>query len=187
MGFSEGDPIQVQIVHHLGCTPKTIYNPPAPKKSVELLAMEVDSTYTLRWKTKGEAYTYTYIIEQFRWNKWVRIGEVSAQGNYQENAYSFQLLPHSGENQVRVKYYSIQQQPHLSKTVKFSSGTIQPDCWPKQVKDTLHLGSETLYEVYDTGGNMVMKGSGSYVYCKKLPKGVYYINYDNTSKEFIKQ
>ncbi len=53
-------------------------------------------------------------MEQKRWNKWVKVGEVMGAGKPGENTYSFKVTPHSGENTFRVK------QTDLTKRARFS-------------------------------------------------------------------
>jgi hypothetical protein len=56
------------------------------------------------------------------------------------------------------------------------------------VKDEIIFTAETLYEIYDSYGNIVKKGFGKTVDVSNLPKGIYYINYDNsTGDTFIKK
>ena len=139
----------------------------------------------LHFKTKGEAYKYTYIIEQFRWNKWVKIGEVEGKGIYEGAEYSFQVTPHSGENQVRVKYYSWNNQPYYIKPVKFISNVPDVSTDGKCKDSKIGFTLETMYEVYDNYNNIVKKGFGIEVDITGLPAGIYYLNYDNKSMEFI--
>ena len=185
MGFKEGDSIKIEIWHHDDCKPKTIYNPPAPKKPVEFTDVTVDSNYVLHFKTKGEAYKYTYIIEQYRWNKWVRIGEVEAKAIYSGAEYSFQITPHSGENMVRVKLLSPSNIPTMSKAVKFTSkGYTCCDGYNK-VQGKIVFSGETLYEVYNKEGQIIKKGFAAEIDISDLSPDVYYLNYDNKTTEFV--
>ena len=45
-----------------------------------------------------------FIIQQYKWNKWVNIGEVNGTGGRQMNTYSFQADLHFGLNRIRVKH-----------------------------------------------------------------------------------
>lgn len=47
--------------------------------------------------------------------------------------------------------------------------------------------SETLFEVYDSYGNIVKKGFGEKVDVSNLKKGIYYLNYDNKTDTFVKK
>jgi hypothetical protein len=47
--------------------------------------------------------------------------------------------------------------------------------------------SETMFEIYDQYGNIVKRGYGNKIDCSNLPKGGYFLNYDNKMGEFIKK
>lgn len=55
---------------------------------------------TLTWTTTGESGKLTFTIEQYRWNKWVAIGEVDGLGTEDRiNTVLMYLL-----TQARIKY-----------------------------------------------------------------------------------
>ena len=49
----------------------------------------------------------------------------------------------------------------------------------------MEFTSETLYEIYDTYGNLVKKGFGKNIGVTNLKKGLYYINYDSKTGEVV--
>jgi hypothetical protein len=188
-----GDKVEVKITHKDDCKPKVL-NPEVlkPKSTFEIVSMSVTPDLTFKWTTKGETGKLTYIIEQFRWNKWVKVGEVEGMGTPTENPYSFKVAPHSGKNQYRVKQVDYTGQPKLSKTVDFSSTAPEVTFSPAKVSKeiTFLSGSspvETMFEIYDQYGNIVKRGFASTVDASNLPKGAYYLNYDNKMGEFIKK
>jgi hypothetical protein len=134
----------------------------------------------------------TYVIEQYRWNKWVVIGEVDGIGTSAANSYNFNLTPHSGENKIRIAQTDHTGRKRPSQAVTFANTTInEPEFNPKRVRDIIKFSAsgkpiETKYEIYDAYGNIVKKGVGSQVDCSNLKKGAYYINYDNKNEKFIK-
>jgi hypothetical protein len=188
-----GDKVEVKITHKDDCKPKVL-NPEVlkPKSTFEVVSMMVDKDLTFKWTTKGETGKLTYTIEQFRWNKWVKVGEVEGVGTPSENPYSFKIVPHSGKNQYRVKQVDYTGQPKLSKTVDYMSTTPEISFAPAKVSKeiTFTAGStptETMFEIYDQFGNIVKRGFASVVDASNLPKGAYYLNYDNKMGEFIKK
>ena len=188
-----GDKVEVKITHKDDCKPKVL-NPEVlkPKSTFEIIEMSVDKDLTFKWSTKGETGKLTYTIEQFRWNKWVKVGEVEGSGTPTENKYSFKVVPHSGKNQYRVKQVDYTGQPKLSKTVDFASSSPEITFAPAKVAKeiTFTAGStptETRFEIYDQYGNIVKRGFASVVDASNLPKGAYYLNYDNKMGEFIKK
>lgn len=188
-----GDKVEVKISHKDDCKPKVL-NPEVlkPKSTFEIVTMSVDKDLTFKWTTKGETGKLTYTIEQFRWNKWVKIGEVEGIGTPDANNYSFKVVPHSGKNQYRVKQVDYTGQPKLSKTVDFMSTSPEITFSPAKVSKEINFltGStptETMFEIYDQFGNIVKRGFASNVDAANLAKGAYYLNYDNKMGEFIKK
>ena len=154
--------------------------------------MAVGADLTFKWSTKGETGKLTYTIEQFRWNKWVKVGEVEGNGTPDVNNYSFLVAPHSGKNQYRVKQVDYTGQPKLSRTVDYNSTSPEITFSPAKVSKEIGFfaGStptETMFEIYDQFGNIVKRGFSSTVDAGNLPKGAYYLNYDNKMGEFIKK
>lgn len=188
-----GDKVEVKITHKDDCKPKVL-NPEVlkPKSTFEIISMAVGSDFTFKWTTKGETGKLPYTIEQFRWNKWVKVGEVEGNGTPTENPYSFKVAPHSGKNQYRVKQVDYTGQPKLSKTIDYQSTSPEITFSPAKVSKEISFlaGStptETMFEIYDQYGNIVKRGFASTVDASNLPKGAYYLNYDNKMGEFIKK
>jgi len=188
-----GDKVEVKISHKDDCKPKVL-NPEVlkPKSTFEIINMSVDKDLTFKWSTKGETGKLSYTVEQFRWNKWVKIGEVEGIGTPDANNYSFKVVPHSGKNQYRVKQVDYTGQPKISKTVDYMSVSPEITFSPAKVSKeiTFLTGStptETMFEIYDQFGNIVKRGFASAVDAVNLAKGAYYLNYDNKMGEFIKK
>ena len=187
-----GDPLFITIEHHEGCTPK-ILNPEVllPRSTFVITTINANNAGKLSWTSIGESGKLPYIIEQFRWNKWVAVGEVAGKGSAGSNSYEFNVTPHSGENTVRVVQVDHSGSKRVSQTVKFRSTLPAVVKNPLKVKETIYFFAngkpvETRYEVFDAYGNILMKGYASSVDCSKLINGAYYINFDNVNEKFIK-
>ena len=189
LGLKVGDKVSVKIEHKDDCKPKVL-NPEVlkPKSTFECPKMTADPDGTIKWQTTGEQGKLPFVIEQFRWNKWVKVGEVDGKGTAGTNDYVFKITPHNGENQVRVKQVDYTSQPRYSKPLKFTSNVPPVDCPNLRPNKTLDFtGGETMYEIYDKFGNIVKKGFGSSVDVTNLAPDVYYLNYDNKTTEFIRK
>lgn len=196
--LSIGDKVEIQIFHKEGCIPKVL-NPEVlkPKSTYEIIAISADKEGTLKWTTKSETGKLSFYIEQFRWNKWVRVGELEGAGKGVTNEYVFKISPHSGRNQLRLHQTDYTSVPRLSKTLEFTSDAPEVDFSPikasKEItffmkgKDPSKSPTETMYEVYDQYGNIVKKGAGVSLDVSNLPKGSYFINFDNKMGEFVKK
>ena len=187
--FKIGDKVSVKITHKDDCKPKVL-NPEVlkPKSTFEVTTMKLEGDGTLKWNTKNETGKLPFVIEQYRWNKWVKVGEMDGKGVGDNNDYVFKISTlHSGENQVRLKQVDYTSQPRYSKPVKFVSTMPEISYTPVKVTKDISFSAETLYEIYDQYGNVVKKGFGKSVDCGNLAKGIYYLNYDNKTAEFIKK
>ena len=194
--FNIGDKVEIKIFHKEDCKPKVL-NPEVlkPKSTFEVVSMSADKDGTIKWTTKSETGKLAFAIEQFRWNKWVKVGEAEGTGTPTSNSYTFKIDPVSGKNQVRVRQTDYSGQPRLSKPVEFISDKPEVDYAPIKaskdinffVKGKTDKAVETMYEIYDQYGNVVKKGFGSKVDVSNLPKGGYFLNFDNKMGEFVKK
>lgn len=193
-GLKIGDPVFIVLEHGIGCKPKVLNKEVLlPKSTFEIQSISCSPEGSLKWSTTGESGKLPFVVEQYRWNKWVAIGEVDGVGEASQNEYTFNVTPHSGENKVRVSQTDNTGKKRPSESVTFNNATLESiEVSPKIVKSSIKFTSkdkpvETKYEIYDAYGNIVKKGVGSEVDCSNLKKGAYYINYDNTNEKFIKK
>jgi hypothetical protein len=183
--IDQGSPVVVRIQHKLDCLPKVL-NPEVlrPKSTFDNSEIFVNDNKILKWKTTNEQGKLTYVVEQYRWNKWVKIGEVDGNGKVDENNYKFSVASHihSGENKFRAKQIDYTGRPRPTKSTTFNDkAQIVITLINPKVKKTLDFSDNTLYEIFDTFGNLVKKGYGKIINIENLPKGLYYVNFDNTS------
>lgn len=182
-----GDYVFVEIEHEFGCTPKILNQEVLlPKSTFTVSEMSCTPNGKLSFTTTGEQGKLPFVVEQFRWNKWVSVGEIAGKGTAGSNSYSFDVSPHSGTNKVRVVQVDHTGKKRASNAVTFDSNVSVPSFSPIKVKKTLKFTAETKYEIYDAYGVIVKKGTNIEVDCSNLKKGAYYINYDNKNDKFIK-
>lgn len=189
-GLKVGDAVVVKVRHKDGCTP-VILNPEVlkPKSTFDIVKQEVASDGTYRWTTSNETGELPFIVEQKRWNKWVKVGEVMGVGRPGEHSYEFKVTPHYGENFFRVKQTDLTRKARFSETVTFTDPRVQPVTWgPVKPKEEIVFSANTLYEIYDQYGNIVKRGYASKIDITSLKKDLYYLNYDNKMGEtFLKR
>lgn len=188
MALKLGTEVVVEIKHKDGCTPKVI-NPEVlkPKPTYDIVSMNVDKNGVLKWTTKNENGSLPYTVEQFRWNKWIPVGEVAGKGGADENTYTFQTTVHSGENKFRVKQSGYGILPRYSQPVSYISTTPALTYTSSKNANTILFSGETMFEVFDMYGAVVKKGYGGEMDISNLRKGTYWLCYDNTSTEFQKK
>lgn len=183
-----GAKVEVAIKHKDDCRPKVL-NPEVlkPKSTFEVIELNITKDAIFKWKTKNETGKLPFTIEQFRWNKWIKVGEVEGKGTSGENDYTFKITPHSGENQFRVKQVDYTGRPRYSKSARHISPMPEITFSPIKVKDDIMFTSETMFEIYDSYGNIVKKGFADKVDVSNLKKSIYYLNFDNKTDKFIKK
>ena len=184
LNLNFGDPVTIEIAHKDGCDP-IIINPEVlkPLSTFEIVGIRVSENGLLKWATKNESGKLPFIVEQFRWNKWVNVGEVDGHGTPGENKYQFQLVPHFGINKVRIKQVDSTNKPRYSKAMEFESSVSPVTFSPVKVKKEITFSSKTLFEVYNMWGNMVARGYDNKIDVTNLIRGKYYLNYDNNFGE----
>jgi len=180
LGLQMGDPVSVQIIHNESCKPKVL-NADAvlPQSTFEIVNMDIDTRGVLQWETRNEMGELPYIVQQFKWNKWVALGEVSGTGRMESNRYSFQVDAHSGRNIYRIAQRTNKGKGRYSEEIVFNSPLSAPvQISSTKVTKSVAFSAETHYEIYDEYGRLVKRGYDQEVDVASLNKGVYYINYD---------
>jgi hypothetical protein len=187
MQLKYGQNVVIEIVHSEGCVPKVLnMEDLKPKPTFEIIAMSVTPSGLLKWNTKNESGALPFIIEQFKWNKWVPVGEVDGLGTPENHDYSFQVAMHSGENKYRIKQKGFNAFVKLSKDVTVISTVDKPSYAIPKNHSSIDFSAETAYEIYDAYGVIVKKGYGKQIGISNLKKGEYYLCYDNALAEFKK-
>ncbi|MBA3284692.1 MAG: hypothetical protein H0U27_06480 [Nitrosopumilus sp.] len=186
--ITPGTVVVVEIKHKDDCSPKVL-NPEAlkPKATFEVVNINIDKNGLLNWETKNEMGSLNYIIEQFRWNKWIPVGEVKGGGSLEKNTYSFMTTAHSGENKFRVKQIGYGDVSKSSNSVAYISTSGQPTYTMASGYKAIQFSGETMYEVFDAYGNVIKRGYGNNLDIANLSKGSYYLCYDNIMTDFKKK
>jgi len=184
MGLQVGDPVEINIKHKEDCEPRVL-NPEALKSrsTFEVLKISANDKGQVSWTTTNEAGDLPFFIEQFRWNKWVVAGEVQGIGTKGEHDYTFQVVPHSGTNTVRVRQTDYTNKARASESATFKGPENVITFEPKKPKDVIEFSAATQFEIFDKYGNLVRKGFDKRVNVLDLEKGEYYLNYDNSFGE----
>jgi hypothetical protein len=182
----------IVLEHNEGCVPKFI-NPEVllPKSTFVCEKITAQKNGVISWTTKNEKQVLDFTIEQFRWNKWLSIGEVRGMGGPSLNKYSFQISPHSGKNRIRVSQIDNTGIKRVSPETSFNSSVAIVRKSPAKVSEYIYFKSnqkttKTKFELWDAFGNLLKVGVSEAVDCSNLVNGVYFINFDNTTEKFIK-
>lgn len=187
-GFELGDEILVKVKHKDDCTPKII-NPGAlqPLPTFEVKNINVGENAILSWTTLNEQGVLPYIIQQKKWNKWVKVGEVQGSGTSNENSYEFEVPTVSGKNEYRVAQNSFNGENRVSQTVSMISNKPAVTYNYDKKLSRIKFSNETSFEVYNVYGQLVKRGYGEAIDISNLAKNTYYLTYDGSADEFVKR
>ncbi|MPM20386.1 hypothetical protein SDC9_66816 [bioreactor metagenome] len=190
LNLNQGDPVNVSIVYFIGPEKPVVYNPEAldAVSNFSFSSSFLDKkTDKLGWTISGSPGNETFEIEQYRWEKWVRVGTVEAKDSTSLNAYSCKINPHSGKNLFRVKLVDPKGNIAYSAPVKLLSKTAEVMLLKTTVDTEIEFSGETLYQIYDEKGTKKLSGSGSKVDVTTLESGRYWVNYDNKTEQVKKK
>ncbi len=184
-GFKLGDDLVIVIKHKDGCEPRVL-NPGAlePRPSFETTSIKVDDSGMLSWETLNEQGKLPYVIQQYKWNKWVNVGEVMGKGTSTKNNYQFQTTPVSGTNKFRVIQKSQEGGNRISPSTEYlASKSAVTFSYDKKTRQ-LTFSEDTNYELYNEYGQIVRRGFGTGIDLGTFPKGFYYISFDSLTEKF---
>ncbi len=185
LGLKFGESVIIEITHNDGCVPK-ILNPEdlKPKPTFEVLTMNITGDGTFEWTAKNEMGSLPYIIEHFKWNKWVPVGEVEGVGTPGKHTYAFKVIMHSGENKIRVRQRGFNSATKVSPEMVVKSELEKPTYTMQ--KNRITFSKNTSFEIYDIYGMVVKTGFGKLITIDNIKKGKYYLCYDNEVTEIKK-
>ncbi len=184
-GFSIGDEVVVIIKYKDDCVPMVLNAYALQVKTPAKIESVSVKNGVLTFSTTGETGAIPYIIEQYRWNKWIRVSEIRGKGKNQPNTYEVKVRPHTGANKFRVHETDGKKISVYSKEAVMI--VTSPAITYKVTKDAITFSGETMYEIYDQFGGIVFKGFNANINITSLPKGKYYLNFDNQQTEFVKK
>lgn len=150
----------------------------------EIVNADVNSKNILNWETRGEKNILPFVVEQYRWNRWVFVCEVKGYGAGNENKYEINVIPHPGNNKFRISQKGNFGEIRYSDVIPFSSEVKPIKLDLSKIFNVIKFPKACLFEIYDTYGNMVLTGFSYHADLRKLDPGKYFINYDNVTKEF---
>lgn len=186
--MNNGAPIEMALVYTSGCKPKII-NPDVlqPQSTFAFISVKSDKTGKITWIVKGEFFS-SFTVEQYRWKKWIAVGEIDNTDTLKKNTYAFELKPHYGPNLFRVSHTDQKGNTVYSKSIKYKSSSVKEVFINSlKVTDAINFSGETDYEIFDDKGDFLVDGTGEQVNITELPKGKYWVNYDNKTEIITKK
>lgn len=185
--------VVVILQHKRDCKPDVINTAKAiQKNNLFVVTKSGIKGNILTWKAIEEKTKSQYIIEQYRWERWVEIGTVKCVGKPQEQAYKFDLnkavlRPYNGKNKYRLKqinYRKDRHSPEIIAKFKKPKAKIKKNDGQKLIE----FSSATSYQILDLKEEKILlEGHAKKVDINKLAKGKYILRYDTKKTNFRKK
>lgn len=178
-GFKMGQAVEVVIRTKDSCEPSVV-NPDAiaPESTFDLQSISSPERGTLQFTTANEVGPLPFVVEQFKWNKWVEVAQIDGQGqSEQANVYNVNVPLHSGQNTFRI----VQRDANgsrISAKQEIEGLDVQVAILAEKFTNHLEFSSDTTYEVYNLYGLVVARGYGKKVDATAWKPGTYYVNFD---------
>jgi len=185
-GFDIGQDVSISVKCKETCSARVL-NPDVlkPRATFEIVSLKVEGSNVV-WTTKNESGSMPFFVEQFKWNKWVNVGEVNGKGSWGENVYKAPVRFHSGENRFRIRQTDNRNVSKYSNEVKIRS-KVSVVTYSIEKNSQIIFSQPTMYEIYDFNGRIILKSFGDVVSIDGIERGRYYLNYDNKTDMFNKR
>lgn len=155
--------------------------------SFEIQSFKISKDGLVSWTSTNEHGSLPYIVEQFIFDKWIKVGEVNGVGTPSSNSYSVPVVLSSGENKFRVRQKGYDKMSRFSDAVIFYS---KKEAVSYQITDrnqSLVFSGDTYFIIYNPYGAIVKQGYGSSLDISNYAKGYYCLVYDNRLGGFEKK
>jgi len=189
LNLNIGDKVTVKITHKPDCKPEVI-NANVLESSIDftITSPKMDKkTLKMNWSINGIIDNSPFIVEQYRWDKWITIGEVKVKDSITANNFEAEVKFHSKNNTFRVRHIDKTGTERVSKECKYFNKDEELYLLSTRISDWLYFSGETIFEIYDEKGNFILDGYGKEVNISDLEKGKYFVNYDNRTEVINKR
>ncbi len=182
-----GQSVEIVIRTKENCAPK-IVNPEAiaPQSTFELVNLESSPRGQLKITTKNEQNAMLFVVEQFKWNKWVKVAEFDGGGGVKANTYMIDVPLHSGTNAFRVVQKG-QGKPRQSDKIEVPGRSGEVALLTTRFSNQLEFSDVTAYEVFNAYGQLVDRGNARVVDTRAWKPGTFYVNFDRVTGSVVRK
>lgn len=188
LGLKIGDKVEILISYVVSTEKPQIYNPQVlePESNFSFEFCQLDKkNQKINWTIKGSPGEEPFEIEQYRWDKWVRIGTMFSKDSISLNKYEKSFDAHKGKNLYRIKIVDSKGMIIYSPSLKFLSRQDEIFIENKKFNEEILFSGKTMYQIYDEKGTLCLSGNKIVVDITSMESGKYWINFDNKT-EMIK-
>ena len=191
-GLKSGDEFTLNISYSDGEQPIVINKKAfAPASTFVLVSAKIElegNATNLYFTIKDESSSMPFYIDHFRANKWVRIGAVIGKGGMEEKTYMLPMSSLPGENKLKIYQINDDDTQRSSEVTVVSPKKeiveLKKIVQKKNVKEIIFTGTTEYIIVDKKYGNTKLRGVGSTVDISSLPKGKYFVSYEEKYKKF---
>ncbi len=192
LGLKSGDLFNMVINHDENAKPVIINKGAFVTKSTFVLVSakieQEGNEGKLYFTIKDESSAMPFYIDHLRANKWVRIGAVIGKGGMEEKTYTLPIASLPGENKIKI-YQRNDDDTQRSFEVAVESPKkevveLEKIVQKKNVKEIRFTGVTEYIIVDKAYGNTKMRGIDKKADIAPLPKGKYFVSYEEKYKKF---
>ena len=187
-GIALGKGVAIRLLHRPGCAPR-ILNPEVitPSPGFELVEFVANPNGEVSWVTSEERGRMPFVLQQFKWGKWVDAVRIDGLGGPGKRHYHVQFKPVRGENILRLTHLAADGALEVKGEARFTSNAPAVTFDYDHKTQTIAFSEETQYEVVNAFGTVVLQGHGTDVILSYLARGEYIVNCGARSETFKKR
>lgn len=190
MGLDYGEAYEVILTHDGSCTP-TLVNPEVlkPLSTFEITDISLGFNDQLTFSTTNESGILVFVIEEYRWGRWVEAGQVKGKGGPGDNTYTIRVYPFSGENRFRIYQMDHLYRKHYSDefVIDYQGDPVEVLTNLRRVRREIEFSKKTRYIIINEFGEEVMSGFDKVIDVRELDRGNYFLNYEDDYQRFRKR
>jgi len=188
LGLKIGSRVEINISYVGSSGKPEIYNPEVlePESNFSFVTCNFDKKdLTITWSIEGSPGEESFEVEQYRWEKWVRIGMVDPNDSVSYNQYSKKVDAHSGKNLYRIKIIDSRGIINYSPSLKYLSRDAEITIVNKKYEEEIVFSGTTMFQLYDEKGILIRSGISDRIDVRDIDEGKYWVNY-GVATELIK-
>jgi len=178
------------VVKYNGDSKPELINPKAfvSSSTFDLVSAKIEPSgeaFDLVLAIKGEAAPLAFYVELYKGDKWVVSGVFQGKGGSAEKTYTIPFPGLVGENRIRVYQVDSDGMKEREKEVTVMSPKSSAVVVKKisSGKEIIFSGV-TEYKIVDADGNTKLHGMSDMINISSLPKGKYFLVYEDVYKKF---
>ncbi|MCH1576218.1 MAG: hypothetical protein L7S67_08080 [Flavobacteriales bacterium] len=178
LGLTLGKGLSVRLKHRSGCVPRVL-NPEViqPIPGFQLVSFDAAPTGEVSWVTVDEHGRMPFVLQQFKWGKWVDVVRLDGRGGPEERAYSTVIQPIQGKNLLRLTHLAPDGTLEVKGEAVFEGDVPEVTMSYSSRSQVVTFSKATQYELVDEFGTVVLRGVGNQATLRYLSRGDYFVNF----------